>query len=127
MASDDAKNIPRVAIPATYWNNKDIQNEPWFDIRHKMFYAANIVEWKEDWSKQKYIFKAFLEGTNEVEWLSEENVLKYDFEKKPLNGILVSKYICENESEEEDDVNLKHLKRSQVSKKPQANKDTGYW
>ena len=48
MASVDAKSITRLAIPATYWSDKDLLKEPWFDIRQKIYYKANVLEYKQD-------------------------------------------------------------------------------
>ena len=63
MASIDVKSITRLAIPATYWEDKEIQSEPWFKIRDKMYYEANVLKHKQDWDNRKLIFKIELLDT----------------------------------------------------------------
>ena len=127
MASVDAKSITRLAIPATYWSDKDLLKEPWFDIRQKIYYEAKVLEHKQDWKKSKLIFKGTLLEADEVEWLTEEDVLNFDFEKKPSDAILASEYKDESETDEDEDVIISHAKKRKTSKATRGKATAGVW
>ena len=127
MASIDVKSITRLAIPATYWEDKEIQSEPWFKIRDKMYYEVKVLEHKQDWDNRKLIFKNELLDTGEKLWFNEKSILDYDYDKKPSDAVLVSEYKRESETEEDDDVLTKHVKKTKVPKKPRRTQSTGVW
>ena len=103
MASSSAIPIARVAIPATYWADKFIQNEKWFPYKDKMFYEGTVESSYYNNKAKTTNYKIRLLQTDDIVWLKDDEVEKYDFSKMPSNGELVVKSDSTESDEDTDD------------------------
>ena len=102
MASSSILPIVKVAIPAKYWADKYIKNEPWYIKKDRMYYEGMVESSYYNAKTKCNNYKINLLATSAIVWLTDDEVTKYDFNAMPLNGELVTE-TNDTESEKESD------------------------
>ena len=98
MALPQPSDIKKVAIPATYWDDKYLKGRSWFAQKDKMYYEGEVVNSYFCTKRKGHQYKVHLLTDNSMVWMQESEIIDFDFAKKPSDGILV----VESESENSD-------------------------
>ena len=79
MASCSSSYGQLVAIPATFWQDKYLKKEPWYDRRQNVFYKGKIVEISSTILPDGTNTKVKILKTKDVVWLTSKESQDFDF------------------------------------------------
>ena len=127
MASVNALSIDKVAIPATYWADKFIEHEKWYQNKDNMYYEGKVESSYYNNKTKTNNYKIRLLVTHDIVWLKDNEVESFDLNKMPFGGQLVTESNgSSSEDDTDDDVNLA-LKKPRRNKKRKVMRTISTW
>ena len=118
MASCSSSYGLLVAIPATFWQDKYLKKEPWYDRRQNVFYKGKIVEISFTILPDGTNTKVKILKTKDLVWLTSEESQDFDFTNLAITAEILDGSDVEDDGTSQGSMTLATIKKRRKPKHP---------